>query len=81
MDDTYNAENSLENLSAALSSVCTKDIKSHVDYTLTLLPHSALEANNYVLTLLQSVIEHLQSNIVTSVKVVIPDERNGTLIR
>ncbi|CAG7727052.1 unnamed protein product [Allacma fusca] len=47
-EDTYNSENSIENLAADLS---------------------------------KSVSERLHSNVITSVRVVIPDERNGTLVR
>jgi hypothetical protein len=80
-EDRYNSENSIENVADALSRVCSKDMKSHVDFTLALLPQATLDGSDYLLTLLQSVSERLHSNVVTSVRVVIPDERNGTLVR
>jgi hypothetical protein len=61
---------------------------SHVDYMIGLLPHSLAEQNNYSLSLLQSAVAALKSKkdrkgslTLTSIRVIVPDERNGTLIR
>jgi hypothetical protein len=87
--ENYSSESFLPLLSDMLGSVCSTDLPSHVDYMIGLLPVSLAEQNNYSLSLLQSAVSTLRtrndarkgSTVVNSVRVLIPDERNGTLIR
>lgn len=87
--ENYSSDSFLPLLSEMLGNVCTTNLPSHVDYMIGLLPSSLAEQNNYSLSLLQSAISALRNKTdarkgsiaLTSVRVLIPDERNGTLIR
>jgi hypothetical protein len=86
--ENYSSESFLPLLADMLRKVCSSNLPSHVDYMIGLLPHSLAEQNNYSISLLQSAVAALRSRLdrkgsstLVSVRVIIPDERNGTLIR
>jgi len=87
--ENYSTESFLPLLSDMLGSVCSSELPSHVDYMIGLLPVSLAEQNNYSLSLLQSAVSTLKTKndarkgsvSLNSVRVLVPDERNGTLIR
>jgi len=86
--DNYSTESFLPLLSEVMSSVCAQNMDSHVDYMIGLLPRSLADQNNYSISLLQSALAAIKSrkdrkgsSTLTSIRVIVPDERNGTLIR
>lgn len=88
--DNYSSDSFLPLLSQTMGNVCSANLPSHVDYMIGLLPTALAEQNNYSLSMLQSAVSSLKVNksdarkgslSLTSVRVLIPDERNGTLIR
>jgi len=87
--ENYSTDSFLPLLTEMLGAVALPTLPSHVDYMIGLLPHSLAEQNNYSLSLLQSAVSGLRckndgskgTSTITSVRVIVPDERNGTLIR
>jgi len=87
--ENYSSESFLPLLAEMLGYVCSSNLPAHVEYLIGLLPHSLADQNQYSISLLQSALSilrsksdfHRGSQTLTSVKVIIPDERNGTLIR
>ncbi len=93
--DNYSSDSFLPLLSETLGIVikCHSNqdsvFSSHVDYMVGLLPTALAERNNYSLLMLQSALSSLKvkgdarkaSASLTSVRVLIPNESNGTLIR
>lgn len=85
--ENYSSDSFLPLLTEMLGAKASTSLPSHVDYMIGLLPHSLAEQNNYSLSLLQSAVSGLKnsgskdSSTLTSVRVIVPDERNGTLIR
>ncbi|ODN02424.1 Protein sprint [Orchesella cincta] len=87
--ENYSSDSFLPLLTEMLGATASVSLPSHVEYMIGLLPHSLAEQNNYSLSLLQSAVSGVKcqndgshgTSTITSVRVIVPDERNGTLIR
>ncbi|CAL8110516.1 unnamed protein product [Orchesella dallaii] len=87
--ENYSSDSFLPLLTEMLGATASISLPSHVEYMIGLLPHSLAEQNNYSLSLLQSAVSGVKcqndgsqgTSTLTSVRVIVPDERNGTLIR